>query len=98
MRRQSPYYQRIAGYFVDEELAVWRFIRDQGGYWSARQLLLKFPDFKDGRILGGVLTRFRNAHCLVIRERPTEMRKYGVTSACEAPMTETLDPTSGEAA
>lgn len=96
MSTNSRYYQRINGYFTDDELAVWRFIRDNGGYWSAPELLDRFQAFGSGRALGGVLTRLRNSHCLVLRERRTELRKYGVTGSCKAPMTESLEPQFGE--
>lgn len=77
--------------FTTQDLEVWRYIRDQGGYWLAGELLSKFPTLGNAHRAGGILTRLYNAGHLK-RNMRWDGTHYGITSACEAPPGESLDP------
>lgn len=91
MSTRRNYQSRFFGGFTAEELAVWRHLRDQGGYWIAGELLPTFPQLAPAQRMGGVLKRLFSAKHTARRTRGN-VCAYGVTSACSAPRGEHLEP------
>lgn len=94
MKRQPDYTRMDA--FSAAERALWRFLRDQGGYWNAAEALKFHPSFGTSHAVGGAMTRLHNNGHLV-RRRTTTTYRYGVTSKCRPPAGETMTPEAIEA-
>lgn len=76
---------------IGAERALWRFLRDQGGYWRAAEALKFHPWFGNSHAVSGAMTRLHNAGHLV-RRHGMETYRYGVTTKCCAPAGETMTP------
>jgi hypothetical protein len=96
---QVDYSSRFYGGFEADERAIWRHLRDQGGYWNASELLVFFPQFEHAQRMGGVLKRLFSGKHLARRMRG-QVFTYGVTTVCRAPQGESMqiDQTTGSAA
>lgn len=85
------YSKRFFGGFEDHELALWRHLRDEGGYWVAGELLPTFPQFRTAHRLGGAMKRLFNGNHLA-RRTQGQSYAYGVTTACRAPQGQSMVP------
>lgn len=95
MIRPDQSSQRYGG-FSDLDLAAWRFVRDQGGYWSGRELLIELPELGSPVKAAYRLKRLHSAgHMVCIPAKyDGDRNRYGVTTTCTAPPSEQLQPVS----
>lgn len=83
----SPLY----GGLSDADKAIWRHIRDQGGYWSAAELATAIGTGTSIKAIGGRLRVMASlGHLVVGKSEP--VKTYGVTAACVPPLRETMTP------
>lgn len=77
--------------FKAGELLVWRFVRDEGGYWTAAELqrAMKIPGA--ARRIGELLRRLF-AEQYLVRKMRGEVWAYGFTARCYAPEGESRVP------
>lgn len=77
--------------FKPGELQVWRWVRDEGGYWTAAELqsAMKWPGA--AYRIGGLLQRLF-AEQYLVRKMRGEVWAYGFTARCYAPDGESVAP------
>lgn len=84
------YTSAFYGGFSDDELALWRHLRDQGGYWITEELLPLYPKLGGSHRMGGLLKRLFSGNHVARRMGPGRVWTYGVTTTCRPPMRETM--------
>jgi hypothetical protein len=90
--REGDYSRGFYGGFSETDLTVWRFVRDQGGYWTAPELMRDLPQAgNNAQEVAGRLKRLYSAGHLARRSANVPIR-YGVTTTCQAPMRESMTP------
>lgn len=77
--------------FRPGEIMVWRFVRDEGGYWTAAELQSAMKRPGDAYRIGGLLGRLFAEEYLV-RKMRGEVWAYGFTARCYAPDGESMAP------
>ncbi|MGS5088258.1 hypothetical protein ACVC7V_17385 [Hydrogenophaga sp. A37] len=86
----TNYSSAFYGGFSEDELALWRHLRNQGGYWIAGELMPSFPQLAPAQKVGGVLKRLFSAKHVARRMGAGGVWAYGVTAACSPPMRESM--------
>lgn len=85
----------------DDALAAWRHLRDEGGWWTARELGIDLlPGLEPGEA-NVIATRWLFAlyrRGLVAVRVGLRTRSYGVTARCLAPAGESMYPNPSESA
>jgi hypothetical protein len=90
---EADYSSTYYGGFSELDLVVWRFVRDQGGYWTAPEIIDQLPTAGTPHVAAGRLKRLFTAGHLARREvRPGNPIRYGVTTSCRAPLRESMTP------
>jgi hypothetical protein len=90
-QRQLPgWKQRMALDARDRRRAIWLTLRDEGGYWSARELIdhLREIDPDGGhwtRSVTRALNRLKSDGCVVAKPNRYGVETYGVTVLCGEP-------------
>lgn len=83
-------------------LSVWRFLRDQGGYWMPGDIAATLRPAGDPRSANQRVARWLSAlraqQCVAINPRAIRVKSYGVTARCWPPEGESLEPQPMEAA
>lgn len=78
-----------------EALAAWRVLRDEGGWWTVRELAERLcPDLAIGPAAMRAsrwISSLEGRHHVALRQGSLAMR-YGVTAACKPPPGESLLP------
>jgi Fe2+ or Zn2+ uptake regulation protein len=70
--------------------AIWRTLRDEGGYWSARELIDHLREiYPDGghwnRSVTRSLNKLKADGCVVAKPNRYGVETYGVTTLCSEP-------------
>lgn len=75
--------------------AVWRLLRDEGGYWTpaevAARLAPEKPSDIGARNAGRWLSSLHMRACVAAKEATAFSKCYGVTSRCFAPEGESME-------
>lgn len=79
------------GGLSDSDKAIWRHIRDQGGYWSAAEIADAIGTGTPVKAIGGRLRVMASLGHLAVKST-AQVKTYGVTAACAAPFRETKTP------
>lgn len=88
--REGDYSSAFYGGFSEADLLVWRFVRDQGGYWTAPELFAELPGAGSApQNVAGRLKRLYSAGHLA-RKGTDKPYRYGVTVTCHAPPSESM--------
>lgn len=78
--------------------AVWRLLRDEGGYWTpaevAARLVPEKPSDVGARNAGRWLASLATHACVVVKPATKFAKSYGVTSMCLTPDGESMECTS----
>lgn len=78
------------GGFSEADLLVWRYVRDEGGYWTAPELFAELPGAGSApQNVAGRLKRLYSAGHLA-RLGDNKPYRYGVTVTCHAPPSESM--------
>jgi hypothetical protein len=74
-------------------VAVWRFLRDQGGYWTTGEIGRAMdPEGDPQNKVGKYMRALRNRRCVSANPRSIRVLSYGVTPFCFPPEGESLEP------
>jgi hypothetical protein len=84
----APFFSQA---FKPAELVVWRFVRDQGGYWTAYELQMAMHQPGAAYRIGGLLGRLF-AEDYLVRKMRGDVWAYGFTARCYAPEGESMAP------
>ena len=82
--------------FKPGEVEAWRFVRDEGGYWTAAELMAAMRRPGSSYRIAAALQRLAGEGYLV-RKMRGEVWAYGVTARCYVPEGECMAPVDARA-